>query len=635
MNKEFENSSRIRASSYLLSLSLYQSLDPSDHAPYINPRKNSKIGTNEILNSGHEFNTALNTMINNLSTINKKGPIRHSASFLLLIIDMIYKIKAKVDQNTVCGNNADMIRLKKGFLRVIMSATMNIQHDSKYCSIALRHGALNGLYRDFLDSVTLLEEFNGIKQAVYVTLADCFCELFELCDKETRDYYAKETSHQRQAKHKHRGLQTMLTVLIYLAHHSKEFCDMFVKNASGKSFIEFLDNTADLPTPWFHLYAKFIYELAQNEPHAVYLHITQDKCEKLTIDAIWQILEKAAQLYLPKQMTRLQAFGDQNVNAMNGSNNPYQRLLNEQRINNMMNNGMGQHEIVWTEPPNMNDMEVRIVCAVLKVLSAMGCIEAVQQQINYQHRPPGIICLLFRLLQCNLPTLVMSNIIACVGAFAVNRPLIADKVWELLERDQVLYTQRQKNQPITKGVELDIIEGEKDGNDAIYPVTVAFCKLLKILLQTTEIPQLLGQGMRGQRPPGIHPYTDYVRDIVFLRWSKREYRHSKEQWELAATALQIFEALLHKFNAMHLTPNANIRYLFTKHPSFELLTLLLAPHSNLIEVILDIYQKAFNIKESETEQHSDDTMVFVDAALKNSLNLIRSFVFFCLNVWMF
>ena len=122
-------------------------------------------------------------------------------------------------------------------------------------------------------------------------------------------------------------------------------------------------------------------------------------------------------------------------------------------------------------------------------------------------------------------------------------------------------------------------------------MTVAFCRLLQNLLITTSIPQSLGQGNRGQRPPGIHPYTDYVREVVFIRWAKREYKLEKEQWEMAAICLEIFDALLDKFNPAELKPNSNIRYLFTVHPSFELLTLLLAPHSNLVEVILDIYQK--------------------------------------------
>eukprot|EP01084_Bolivina_argentea_P271085 461134_1 len=621
VNKEFVHSHRIRSCSYLVSLSLYQVLDPSDHSPYINPRNNSEIGPNDVLNSGHELSTALNTMTNNLSTINKVHTAnRQSASFLLLIIVMIYKIQAKVEQKT---------------------------YNTKYCSIALRHGALEGLYSDLLLSPALLDEFGELKSILFVTLADVFCELFELCDKDTRDYYAREKKSITQMQYsghsghkKQLGLTTMLHVLIYLAHNSQAFCDVFIKNASGKSFIEFLDNTADLPTPWFHLYAGFIYELARVKPNLVYQHITTEKCEKLTIDAIWQILEKTVHIYTAQQVNSSQVVMDQNRDT---SNNPYEQLLNQQRINSRMNTS--QHEKVWVQPPEMNDQEVRIVCAVLKVLEALGSIEAVQHQINHQHRQssvigqPGIIELLFGLLKCSIPTEVMAQTISCVTSFIHKLPNQADRVWNILERDQVLYTQRQKNQPITKGVELDIIEGEKDGTDAIYPVTVAFCKLLKNLLQTTEIPQLLGQGTRGQRPPGIHPYTDYIRDIVFLRWSKREYRHSREQWELAATCLQIFEALLDKFNAAHLTPNSNIRYLFTQHPSFELLTLLLAPHSNLIEVILDIYQKAFKIID-EDAQYKDDTMLFVQSALKNSLNLIQraikkedSFLNICQKYW--
>ena len=84
---------------------------------------------------------------------------------------------------------------------------------------------------------------------------------------------------------------------------------------------------------------------------------------------------------------------------------------------------------------------------------------------------------------------------------------------------------------------------------------------------------------------------DYIREFVFTRWSKRKYKHDKEQWEMASTCLEIFDALLDKFNPSDLKPNENMRFLFIKHPSFELLTLLLAPHSNLVEVILDIYQK--------------------------------------------
>ena len=138
---------------------------------------------------------------------------------------------------------------------------------------------------------------------------------------------------------------------------------------------------------------------------------------------------------------------------------------------------------------------------------------------------------------------------------------------------------------------MDIIEGQKAGSDATYAATVSFCKLIKELLISSDIPQSLGQSRGNTMPPGISPYTDYIRNMVFLNWAKREYKRKREQWELASTCLQIFDALLDKFNPADLSPHSNIKALFKTFPSFELLTELLAPHSSLIEVILDIYQK--------------------------------------------
>ena len=106
LNKEFERSPRLNASSYLLSLSVYQSLDASGHAPYINPRDNSKILNNEILKPENgELHTALNRLQNCMATINKVHDTqRHCGSFMLLIIALVHKIGAKVNMitATVC-----------------------------------------------------------------------------------------------------------------------------------------------------------------------------------------------------------------------------------------------------------------------------------------------------------------------------------------------------------------------------------------------------------------------------------------------------------------------------------------------------------------------------------------------------
>lgn len=102
MKNPFNESHRIRCCSYLLSLSLFQIMDPSPSRPYIDPRNDSKLVDNNILKS-NELKTALNTMTNNLSTINKVTRVqRRSASFLLLLIVMVDKINKKESQEAVC-----------------------------------------------------------------------------------------------------------------------------------------------------------------------------------------------------------------------------------------------------------------------------------------------------------------------------------------------------------------------------------------------------------------------------------------------------------------------------------------------------------------------------------------------------
>jgi len=600
----FARSARLRACCYVMALTMYQCLDPSGHSPYVDPRKQSTAGPNKLLQQTG-VDVAMNTVTNQLrtDTAQRHRSQQYAASFLLLIIAVVYKIKNKVE------NKSDQFENK-----------------TKFAESALKHGALHGLHMDLLLNNTLFDEFAQCKQSLFITLGDCVIELNELFEQQTRDLF----THKKVSSSRPHALTTMLHLLSFLAHHSGHFCDMFVKNAAGQSFLEFLDHTADVPTPWFHLYAAFVYELACHESLAVYELITTQKCDKLSVDAIWQILEKTAQTFIPKQtMISPAAAAAHTTNlaaADDGLSNPYQRMLREQSMLN--HSGMStqfqlQQELVWQEVPPMTEQEECMVCAVLKLLEALAGIDAVQQQINYQHRPPGVIELLFRLLRCSLPSTVISSSIACIAAFVSSSPSTAETVWLLLERNEVLYTRRQKNQPIDRGIELDIIEGEKDGNEAVYPSTVSFCRLLRNLLLSADIPPTLGQGTRGQRPPGIAPYTDYVRDFVFLRWAKRGYKKGREQWEIAATSLEIFDALLDKLNMSELKATENIRYLFSIHPSFELLTLLLAPHSNVIEVILDIFQKAFEIVDGDTIQYGDDTMAFVRSALKNSLNLIR------------
>ena len=58
-----------------------------------------------------------------------------------------------------------------------------------------------------------------------------------------------------------------------------------------------------------------------------------------------------------------------------------------------------------------------------------------------------------------------------------------------------------------------------------YPLTCAFLTLLDTLTEV-PIPPTLGA---GHRTPGFHPYLEFVKDIVFLRFDSRAYRHPAEK----------------------------------------------------------------------------------------------------------
>ena len=58
-----------------------------------------------------------------------------------------------------------------------------------------------------------------------------------------------------------------------------------------------------------------------------------------------------------------------------------------------------------------------------------------------------------------------------------------------------------------------------------YSLTRAFLSLLSTLLETMP-PSSLGA---GHRVPGLDPYLEFVRDMVFLRFDSRGYHDSNEK----------------------------------------------------------------------------------------------------------
>lgn len=187
-------------------------------------------------------------------------------------------------------------------------------------------------------------------------------------------------------------------------------------------------------------------------------------------------------------------------------------------------------------------------------------------------------------------------------------------------------------------MELEIADGERAGANGRYPMTVGFCKLICKLMETTDIPHNLGRDARGQRPPGIQPYLEFIREMIFVRWTRREYYYHLQKWNIALSCIQIFHILIVKYDESSVMGNNNIQYMFNKHPSFEMYAMLLTSHSPMIDVIMDVFQQSFDIVFSDKPYF--DGLTTVQLCLRYVLRFIcvcieneNSFLNVCKKYW--
>jgi hypothetical protein len=204
---------------------------------------------------------------------------------------------------------------------------------------------------------------------------------------------------------------------------------------------------------------------------------------------------------------------------------------------------------------------------------------------------------LFALLGCRFPPSLKALVLQTIGAFAHQNAIIANVVWERLERSQILPTtmpppDRSSSDPrgmvtgvgrigysnggrfggydprfsgVSSGV--NDIDSKRDGtgkNAALsglwfdleetekasrsYPLTTSFMRLLLELLYAAPVPVLLGD---GYRQPGILPYLQFVLRGVFIKLDDRQYADPSERWAMAECTLAIFCKLLEDFEPAH------------------------------------------------------------------------------------
>lgn len=189
-------------------------------------------------------------------------------------------------------------------------------------------------------------------------------------------------------------------------------------------------------------------------------------------------------------------------------------------------------------------LELEGLRAVLKLIRIIATQSEGARVVMYESQTWLPVASLFGLLGCAVPRILKADILLTLAAFAIS-PEIAGSMWLTVEISQILNTVPgslalhggpSSKQEGSIQVELEEIESKAEE----YSLTRAFLTLIEKLV-SVPIPSNLGM---GHRVPGFHPYLEFLRDSVFLKFDTRAYSDPNEKWQVATLVLEIFYKLL-------------------------------------------------------------------------------------------
>eukprot|EP00494_Astrolonche_serrata_P027356 UN27619 len=252
--------------------------------------------------------------------------------------------------------------------------------------------------------------------------------------------------------------------------------------------------------PLFPVYADFIAALTSANPEDVFCYVSgnltgsgQVFSEKLDLRMISKLLEKTYTLYAVNYQNQLQNKMMQNQQGQMGQigqNTHYNQQTNPQLhqqhqqhqhfLNRSGNNRQAQNQPVIKR---IYKEEVDILIALLKIVESVSKYNEFQAQIA--ETGLGYIQM-FNLLQCAFPIRLKGQVLRTLTAMVHDSNV--NKIWDMLHKYQVLSTNANGQQG--DGVQGDLKRNEVRGSKATYPVTIAFCELIKKLTQVGEIPNI-------------------------------------------------------------------------------------------------------------------------------------------------
>ncbi|XP_063595108.1 nuclear pore complex protein Nup205-like [Penaeus indicus] len=285
-----------------------------------------------------------------------------------------------------------------------------------------------------------------------------------------------------------------------------------------------------------------------------------------------------------------------------GSNLAWEHFMTAltQYYNNLRQEEPGAMDTMYRSrgtPRGITPQEVQGLLAVLQLMSMVAKKDELSRVALCDNAAWAPLFVCTGLLTCAVPLALKTELVNVLAAFSLT-PVLAQRVWELVERAGLIPVQEGVAGYQPRGLLVDIEEVESSVEE--FPLTRTLLKLLSTLVRS-GIPPMLGA---ATRQPGFRPYLDLVRDKIFLRHNSRTYRDAGERWAVARGCLE----LLHQLLVEHLqVPSASSDQRAGQPPGHSIL-LDLVQESQLQKQVLSVFHDGVQILEQYREVPGEEDL---------------------------
>ncbi|KAJ3285498.1 hypothetical protein HK104_009455 [Borealophlyctis nickersoniae] len=228
--------------------------------------------------------------------------------------------------------------------------------------------------------------------------------------------------------------------------------------------------------------------------------------------------------------------------------------------------------------------EQRLIISFLRLLQQVAKYSFSARRVLVDDRYMRALYTLFQMLVSRVSVELKAALLNCIASFCLptgDAHDIQQQVWAMLEQSQIVPTVIRGSDPAKRkfpggresgGRDSDgresrgrgagvlgtqPIEGilydleETESMNQTYPETLAFLKLLNVLLHPPKTAQMaiVLESLGGRdRTPGVRPYLKFVVERVFLKINSRHFQFEAERWRMYELCLKLFEKCLRIFD---------------------------------------------------------------------------------------